>query len=61
VAGEVWNRRDGKVELVAHHLDGARVAALEEALWLGPGRVTGVTGMDSLDRAEGGFSIGPTR
>ena len=39
---DVWNRDDGKVELVARHVDPAKLDALQELLWTGPGRVESV-------------------
>ncbi len=55
VSGEVWNRGDGKVEMVAHHLDPTRLATFEDALWLGPGEVERVCGSNCTDPVPSGI------
>ena len=44
IVGEVWNRRDGSVELVSYAEDPAVLRSLESRLHSGPGRVDSVTG-----------------
>jgi acylphosphatase len=39
IRGEIWNRGDGSVELVAQHELTERLEAFEQALCLGPGTV----------------------
>lgn len=62
VRGEVWNRIDGAVEAVYTHADPAILAAFEQRLSNGPGRVERVEAEDvtgALVFAD--FRIGPTR
>lgn len=57
--GEVWNRRDGGVELIAW---GTGVSELEARLSMGPGRVASVERQSTQsDLMPDAFSIGPTR
>ena len=61
ISGEVWNRRDGAVELLASHVEESRLAALEQSLYIGPGNVATVVSSPVEPGAFDGFSIGPTR
>jgi acylphosphatase len=61
VTGEVWNRRDGSVEIVAHHLRSEHLATFRESLYLGPGRVDEIAVSQEEDGPITGFTIGPTR
>ena len=55
--GEVWNRRDGAVELIVEAPDTAIVA---EVLKAGPGWVQEVF-QDEASSTTVGFHVGPTR
>ena len=46
VSGRVWNRNDGSVEVIASHTHSERIAALEKALWAGPGSVLSIEAHD---------------
>ena len=59
--GEVWNRRDGGVELIAGHTDASVLSEFERALYEGPGRVSGVTSSPGYLPVQGGFRIGDSR
>jgi acylphosphatase len=60
--GEVWNRSDGSVELIAFHQDPAVLRDFVRELHLGPGRVEAVrTFAEPGEPDEAGFTIGPTR
>lgn len=61
VVGEVWNRRDGAVELVAQHPSDSVLADLVGRLRGGPGRVLGVSATARSESSFDGFSIGWTR
>lgn len=61
LSGEVWNRRDGGVEIVAGHPDTAVLQELSKRLRLGPGRVNRVFEEAESEAEFGGFEIGPTR
>jgi acylphosphatase len=61
VCGEVWNRRDGAVALVAFHLDEEVLARFEQSLMNGPGRVEAVRSEPLAECPQTGFQIGPTR
>ena len=56
--GEVWNRRDGGVELVVANAEEGDVRALLER---GPGRVDAVIVESAPEPNFEGFSVGPTR
>jgi acylphosphatase len=43
LTGEVWNRRDGRVECVAFHEDPNHLDDFCRSLWDGPGEVRDVT------------------
>lgn len=60
ITGEVWNRSDGAVEVLAAHPNPTQMAAFETALWTGPGLVKGVSGVRDEGTFEG-FIIGPTQ
>jgi acylphosphatase len=57
IAGRVWNRDDGAVELIAHASDGSRLVAMEQALWAGPGSVEMVVSCPDEDAWIEGFRI----
>lgn len=62
VMGEVWNRTDGAVEVIAIHQDLAVLDDFAAQMPKGPGRVDNVTrssAPDSLSADE--FRVGPTR
>jgi acylphosphatase len=60
--GEVWNRFDGKVEVLAWHEDPEVLDLLEERLPDGPGQVRSVTATEEREAEElAPFEIGPTR
>lgn len=61
IVGEVWNRRDGGVELIAQHADDAFLNDLLYRLKQGPGHVTGVHPYPAVEGSLVGFHIGPTR
>ena len=62
VGGEVWNTRDGAVELWASHSNREVLDDLERRLHGGPGRVLAVQVMPGPERpVEKYFRIGPTR
>lgn len=61
VRGEVWNRWDGAVEVVAEHEDESRLERLEDELRNGPGHVRSVRTDVCEVRGFAGFSVGPTR
>lgn len=56
--GSVWNRADGRVELVAEHGDEAVLTALVERLHAGPGRVTDVRVAPATSTGTTEFTIG---
>jgi len=58
VRGSVWNRGDGRVELVAEHEDEAALTALVERLHAGPGRVTDVQVAPAASTGATVFTIG---
>ncbi len=57
ITGEAWNRRDGWVEVIAHHLDPTRLEAFKASLYLGPGVVEEIEACDVPDCAFDGFRI----
>ena len=62
ITGEVWNRRDGAVEALAHHDDPAVLERFAERLRHGPGWVDHVwTDTIIIDPPPDEFTIGPTR
>lgn len=61
VCGEVWNRSDGRVEVLAEHTDQKVVDAFAEAVEAGPGYVKDVQLEPTVERGRGEFEIGPTR
>jgi acylphosphatase len=61
IRGEVWNRHDGRVELVAQHQEQDRLRLLELALATGPGEPDRVDTEPAEEREYSGFRIGPTR
>ncbi|HVL39356.1 MAG TPA: acylphosphatase [Fimbriimonadaceae bacterium] len=61
VRGEVWNNRNGAVELVAQHEDPALLSSFIEALWKGPGRVDSVQPRELAEAPCEGFRVSWTR
>lgn len=61
LAGEVWNRRDGGVELIAQHTDEAFLQDLLYRLKQGPGHVEGLNVYPEAERPRAGFHVGPSR
>lgn len=61
LTGEVWNRRDGTVELIAQHADEAFLHDLVHRLRQGPGRVEGINLYVEPEAARSGFHVGYTR
>jgi acylphosphatase len=60
IDGEVWNRLDRKVEIIAEHPDRAVLDELVSQVWEGPGYVDDV----HVEPAAGGyigFEVGRTR
>lgn len=39
IRGEVWNRKDGAVEILAQHEENQQLKKFVEELWAGPGRI----------------------
>ncbi|MCW5937943.1 MAG: acylphosphatase [Fimbriimonadaceae bacterium] len=60
LSGEVWNRADGAVELLAAGPE-ADLDKLGERLWSGPGRVDGVLAEPASPVLAQGFSVAPSR
>lgn len=62
LAGEVWNRADGAVEMVAVHPDDNALDRFVDALGDGPGLVGDVQAYPTVAQGYGDdFLIGPTR
>jgi acylphosphatase len=61
IDGEVWNTRDGRVEVLAQHVTEDSIRQFEVILWRGPGRVDNVARTQADSPVEPGFRIGPTR
>jgi acylphosphatase len=61
IAGEVWNRRDGAVELIAEHEEDHALAVLQARLRQGPGRVEAVDVYPNPPTGAVTFEVGPTR
>lgn len=61
VRGEVWNRRDGCVELIAIHEDDQMLDDFEYRLGRGPGRVDRVSSEPESGHQYDGFDVGATR
>lgn len=62
VSGEVWNRRDGGVEIVVSHPDDTALDAFEARIPNGPGVVMKVIAEpDPGPDRVAGFLVGPTR
>ena len=60
VLGEVWNRRDGGVEVIAEHEEPMVLVEFENLLWEGPGYVHAVLGEESTGSFSD-FKIGYSR
>jgi acylphosphatase len=61
INGEVWNRYDGAVELIASHGNQEILEAFVEDLHDGPGRVREVTSNEEFGPVETGFRVGSSR
>lgn len=62
LAGEVWNRADGAVEIVAVHGDDDVLDRFVDALGDGPGLVGEVFAAPTVAEGYGAeFEVGPTR
>lgn len=61
VSGEVWNQREGGVELIAQHPQAAVLDAFLKALRNGPGRVTSISVLETAPGSFDGFTVGHTR
>lgn len=61
VRGEVWNLRDGGVEVAAENESEQILRDFADALHEGPGHVVSVNAEEILERPYRDFSIGPTR
>jgi acylphosphatase len=61
IAGEVWNRSDGAVEVIAEHADQKVLDAFVETLHTGPGRVDSIKANPAAATESKRFEIGPTR
>jgi len=61
IAGEVWNRADGGVEIAAEHAESRTLDAFAEAVERGPGYVRDVLVEPSSERGFSDFGIGPSR
>ena len=59
--GEVWNRRDGGVELIAEHADAEILDRIQAELEHGPGHVNTIFVEEVIGRSFTGFEVGPTR
>lgn len=59
--GEVWNRKDGAVELIASSEAEGAFESLVARLQKGPGVVESVIVEDTSLTTEPGFRVGPTR
>ncbi|MBI1756701.1 MAG: acylphosphatase [Fimbriimonas ginsengisoli] len=59
--GEVWNRPDGAVEVVAEHEQAERLEWLLKALWDGPGEVREVVDRPLDDQGFAEFRIAHAR
>ena len=61
IAGEVWNTRDGAVEVYGQHVDANVLEAFADRLRRGPGQVDSVSAEPSEPRLVQGFAISSTR
>lgn len=61
VAGLVWNRADGGVEIIAEHVDGSVLAQYLAEIEAGPGRILDVMAQPVPEIGYVGFDVGPTR
>ncbi len=61
ITGEVWNCRDGGVQLYAQHSDLALLERFAAGLRRGPGRVDGVASQPMAQPEFVDFTIGETR
>jgi acylphosphatase len=61
IAGEVWNRADGSVELHAEHADQKVGDAFADALEAGPGYVRDVQLESAAERGHDDFQISHSR
>ena len=61
VKGEVWNRREGGVEMIAAHESVETLAGFERLLKSGPGEIGRIVSQEVPDQEWSGFVIGPSR
>jgi len=61
IQGEVWNRRDGGVELFASHDDLQVLEEFVRSIHHGPGRVDSVSTFPGQASHQTGFRIGDSR
>ncbi|MBS1709892.1 MAG: acylphosphatase [Armatimonadetes bacterium] len=62
ISGEVWNRRDGAVEMIAAHESDNQLDRFVDALGGGPGLVVDVHANPTIAEGYSGeFTIGPTQ
>ena len=61
INGEVWNARDGSVQVIAQHEDEATLKRFEEELWNGPGRVDEVRTEPGPSKLYGDFQVSHSR
>ncbi|HVT13526.1 MAG TPA: acylphosphatase [Fimbriimonadaceae bacterium] len=61
IAGEVWNRSDGNVELLAEHPEQKSLDWFLDALEAGPGYIRDIQSEPTVERGFEQFTIGPTR
>jgi acylphosphatase len=61
IRGEVWNRSDGGVEVIAQHDSAEVLEAFASSMNEGPGRVAEVVREPYEGRERTSFDIGPSR
>ena len=59
LGGQVWNTREGHVEIMAYSENTAKLDELEKCLWAGPGFVASVDIIETSGFESREFSIGP--
>ena len=60
ISGEVWNRADGTVEVLAEHESGEELNAFIETLKSGPGGVSEVSVQSITELGYINFTVAPT-
>ncbi len=61
VSGEVWNRSDGAVEMIAEHADQEPLDWFLDALETGPGYIRDIRSEPTAERGFDQFTVGTTR